>query len=96
MSQPSSTHALAPATIAELRKLLQLQADAEDEHFLAAVSNLRRLTDAALEIGFSRTFTEAVAEGRADPLEREFWAERFYRDPDTAREDLARDWRNTA
>ncbi len=95
---PDPSHrSIAPATAAELRAVLKLAPDAGDLEVLREVIACRRLTDGALEVGFSKFFAEAVASGYAEVTEREQWADLFYRDPDTTREFLTQNyWRTTA
>jgi len=87
------TLGIAPGAAIELRALLRIPPDADDQHVVHAVFNALQLRDAALDAGFTKTFTEALLSGRAKEADRAFWSDRFYRDPDTTREDLAHYWR---
>lgn len=84
---------LSPDASAQLRRLLNLAPDAGDDAIVAAVIHQLRLTEAALEVGFTKDFNEAVYRGRAEFADRDQWAELFYRDPDTTREFLAQERR---
>lgn len=83
---------LSPDATAQLRRLLKLAPNADDDAVLRSVTVALRLTDAALEVGFTKAFNEAVAGGRVDVGDRDHWAECFYENPDTTREFLAQKW----
>ena len=85
-----------PAAAAQIRRLLDLPAEADDDEVRQAVFNRVRIAAAALDVGFSATFRQAVAGGRADPAHKEFWLEQFYNDPDAARQWLAQTWRQAS
>ena len=88
--------ALSPEATVKLRHLLKLAPDAGDDVIVTAVVNQLRYADAALEVGFVKTWNEARAGGRVAEADRDYWAAAFYENPDLAREFLAQDRWSTA
>jgi len=90
----ASPRAIAPATAAQIRRLLELSDEAGDDEIRRKVATQVDVVKAALDLGFSTTFRLATLTGQVDPAERDFWREQFYDNPDRAREFLAQTtWR---
>ena len=89
----AAPHAIAPATAAQIRRLLELSDEAGDDEIRRKVATQAATVKAALDLGFSATFRLATLTGQVDPAERDFWREQFHDNPDRAREFLAQTWR---
>jgi len=92
-SSSAAPRAIAPATAAQIRRLLELSDEAGDDEIRRKVATQADVVKAALDLGFSTTFRLATLTGQVDPAERDFWREQFYDNPDRAREFLAQTWR---
>lgn len=89
----SDLRPIGPAVAAQVRRLLDLPAEADDAEVRQAVYQRIAIAEAALAVGFSAAFHQAVAGGRADPAHKDFWRDEFYDDPEQTRELLAQTWR---
>ncbi len=88
----AAPRAIAPATAAQIRRLLELSAEAGDDEIRREVAKQVHLLKAVLDLGFSKAFHHATLTGQVDPAERDFWREQFHDNPDRAREFLAQTW----
>ena len=84
---------MGPAAAAQIRRLLELPAEANDDEVRRAVASRVTIAGAALDLGFSATFRQAVAGGRAEAAHRDFWRDQFFDDPEQTREFLSQTWR---
>ncbi len=93
VSDRNELRGVGPAAAAQIRRLLELPAEATDDEVRRAVANRVAIAGAALDVGFSATFRQAVAGGRADPAHHDFWRDVFLSDPQQTREFLSQTWR---
>lgn len=88
----STSGGISPTTAAQIRRLLDLPDGVGDDEVRRAVVSRVRLATAALNLGFSVLFEQAMRAGRADRDHRDFWREQFENDPEQTREFLAQTW----
>jgi len=91
-SSSAPPRAIAPATAAQIRRLLALPDETGDDEIRREVAKQVHLVKAVLDLGFSTAFRHATLTGQVDSVERDFWREQFHDNPDRAREFLAQTW----